>query len=248
MPTNLSPTQLLGALQRDAIGFADAAETGDILAKQVRSCPDWTGADLVWHLGEVHLFWRTIAGERFDDWRKAEALKPERPADDGLLAWYRAGADETVRVLTDADPAEEVWTWASQKDIAFIIRRMAQETAVHRWDAEDTAGNTWGIEPAIAIDGIDEFFEHFFSNDREEFANESESVHLHCTDVEGEWLVRVDGTEITVTKGHAKGDAAARGTASDLLLLLWRRITPDKVDVVGDAAALDRFLSRCSLD
>ena len=73
---------------------------------------------------------------------------------------------------------------------------------------------------------------------------EGETIHLHCTDGEGEWLVRLAPDGATVTREHAKGDVAARGTASDLLLLVWGRITPDAVDVFGDAALLARWQDR----
>jgi predicted lipid carrier protein YhbT len=67
------------------------------------------------------------------------------------------------------------------------------------------------------------------------------TVHLHCTDVDGEWLfTRRDG-EITVTAEHAKGDVAARGRASDLLLFLWGRVPATELEVFGDAALLERF-------
>ena len=46
---------------------------------------------------------------------------------------------------------------------------------------------------------------------------------------------------VVVTREHAKGDVAARGPASDLLLLVWGRDRPDAVDVFGDAALLDRW-------
>ena len=50
------------------------------------------------------------------------------------------------------------------------------------------------------------------------------TLHLHCTDVEGEWLVARRDGEVTVTREHAKGDVAARGSASDLFLFLWGRV------------------------
>ena len=40
---------------------------------------------------------------------------------------------------------------------------------------------------------------------------------------------------------HAKGDVAARGTASDLLLFLWGRVPATALEVFGDAELLDRF-------
>ena len=53
---------------------------------------------------------------------------------------------------------------------------------------------------------------------------------------------------VTVTAQHAKGDAALRGTANDLLLALWRRVGPDALEVIGDRDVAERFLSRTSLD
>ncbi len=46
---------------------------------------------------------------------------------------------------------------------------------------------------------------------------------------------------LVVTREHAKGDVAARGTASDLLLFLYGRADADRLDVFGDAALLARW-------
>ena len=57
----------------------------------------------------------------------------------------------------------------------------------------------------------------------------------------GEWFVsKLDADGIDFTREHAKGDAAIRGRASDLLLWLWRR-DARPVDIVGDAALAARF-------
>lgn len=74
------------------------------------------------------------------------------------------------------------------------------------------------------------------------------SVHLHCTDDDrpartGEWLVAgADGT-LTLRREHAKGDAALRGQADALLAVLRGEADLDTIDVVGDAAVADRFLT-----
>ncbi len=47
-----------------------------------------------------------------------------------------------------------------------------------------------------------------------------------------------------VTREHAKGDVAARGPASDLLLLLYGRLDLDAVEVLGDAAVLETWRER----
>ena len=173
---------------------------------------------------------------------------PARPADTELLAWCREGGEWLQGVLAAADPATPVWTWATQKDVAFVQRRMAQETAVHRVDAEQAAGAPASIDPALAVDGVDEFFQFFPVGKRDRATPLGGSVHLHATDTDGEWLVAEAGGGLAFSRGHAKGDAAARGTASDLLLLLWRRRDPGDVEVLGDAAVLERLLARTDLE
>jgi uncharacterized protein (TIGR03083 family) len=47
------------------------------------TCPDWTAADLLWHLTEVHFFWAGILGRDVRseaDLPAVEGAKPERPA------------------------------------------------------------------------------------------------------------------------------------------------------------------------
>ena len=53
------------------------------------------------------------------------------------------------------------WTWSSDHSAGFVIRRLAQEIGVHRWDAELAAGIEHTIEATLASDGIDEFLHHF---------------------------------------------------------------------------------------
>ena len=73
-------------------------------------------------------------------------------------------------------------------------------------------------------------------------------MHLHCTDVDGEWLVvGEEGRAPVVTREHAKGGCALRGSAADLLLALWRRVDLDQVDVVGDADLAARFVAATEL-
>ena len=130
------------------------------------------------------------------------------------------------------------------RDFQWLARRMAHELAMHRVDADLARGQATGIEPALASDGIDEFLE-FFRNG--ELVG---SVHIHCTDVAGEWTIHepvADG-EFRVSREHAKGDCAIRGAANDILLALWRRAPLSTVDVVGDADVAARFVAASRLD
>ena len=237
----MDTADFLDATRRDGLAFADACSAAG-LDTAVPSCPGWQVADLLWHLTEVHHFWRSIVSECRDSWDGYE--RPTRPADVELLAGYRSGLDAALTTLSAADPTHTNWTWTTDHTAGWVIRRMAHETAMHRWDAEDAAGTDASIDPELASDGIDEFLTWFIAEAGEGAAVVDGSVHLHCTDVAGEWTVRESGTGVDVTREHAKGDAAIRGAASDILLALWRRRPLSTVDVVGDADVAARFVAR----
>jgi uncharacterized protein (TIGR03083 family) len=241
MAEPMTSEQHLAAIERDGAAFAAAAE-GTFTAP-VTSCPGWTQADLVYHLGEVHRFWTFIVERRASSPDGYE--EPARPGDEDLLTWFRDGAAHVHGVLAGTDPATPVWTWSQQNDVAFVRRRMAQETAVHRWDAELAAGAPAPIDAALAVDGIDEFLDHFLDPPGDGAAG---SVHLHAGDAPGEWWVAPAGDAWTIEREHRKGDAALRGSASDLLLALWRRVPRSQLDVVGDETAADRFLGHSNLE
>ena len=234
------------AILRDGLAMADAAEAAGPAAP-IAGCPDWDASELVWHLTQVHYFWGTIVAGRLLDPGQVPAL--ERPGGfDALLARLRSGVRWIAEVLTAADPATPVWTWARQQDAAFVIRHQAQETAVHRWDAERAAGRSFAIDPAIAADAIDEFLEHTGAARREGTEAVGGSVHLHATDANGEWTIGEDAAgNLAVERGHRHGDAAVRGTASDLLLLLYGRIGREALEAHGDIRVLDRLLARADL-
>ena len=94
---------------------------------------------------------------------------------------------------------------------------------MHRRDADPAP-----IDPQLAVDGVNELLEHFAPlSPGEKLADHPGSIHLHATDTEGEWLVHLTPEGIRFEHGHAKGDAALRGTASDLLLWAWNRAPVD---------------------
>ena len=114
---------------------------------------------------------------------------------------------------------------------------------MHRWDAEDAAGDPTPIDSALAIDGIDEFVEYMGGFDPD--LRVDETVSLVATDGPS-WTVRATEGQLVVDGGEPA--AVATGTGSDLLLALWRRPVLDRISVTGDREALDRFLNRPNLD
>jgi uncharacterized protein (TIGR03083 family) len=232
----------LAALDRDGVAFIEACQ-GAGLSAAVPSCGAWTVADLLWHVTGVYTFFGTIVGQRLTS---IEGIaRGERPADEHLVGACREAHGSLVAALQVTPDDTEVWTFVPDRSVAFVRRRMAHETAVHRWDAERAAGRDWAIDPALASDGIDEFLHLFVHRRSDDAVVVGGSVHVHCGDVAGEWTLRPDPTTdaFTVTREHAKGDCAIRGAASDILLGLWRRLPISALDIVGDADVAARFVA-----
>ncbi|QFU86526.1 maleylpyruvate isomerase family mycothiol-dependent enzyme [Amycolatopsis sp. YIM 10] len=218
-------------------GTALAAAATD-LSRPVPSCPDWTVGDLVWHTSEVFYFWRLQLSGLLNG--PDNYQEPERPGDDEVLDRYADNLRHLVEAVRRADPAKPVWTWSADRTAGFVQRRMAHEAAVHAWDALVAAGRDEPIGRELAVDGIDEFLTHFLPSSPS--SSLGGTVHLHATDGPGEWSIAHDGTGWQVTRSHSKGTVAVRGTASDLLLVLWRRRAVGAVETFGDTAVLDQLL------
>jgi uncharacterized protein (TIGR03083 family) len=219
--------------------LADAADGR--LDEPIPSCPDWTMADLVGHLGQVVTFWGGVASGRIADPRQHE--RPAPPEADARIDWFRASIDSAADELASVDPTTERWNWSGSNQTAgWIARRMAHESAVHAWDGTAAVGAPVLPSTDLAIDGVDEFLEVFAPRCAERVEGPDATVHLHATDGDGEWLVRTSPGSIEFERGHAKGDAAVRGSAAELLLLCWRRVDPANLELFGDADAVARLL------
>jgi uncharacterized protein (TIGR03083 family) len=244
----MTPEENIQAVRRESALLAKAARKN--LAPTVPSCPDWSVSDLVWHVGGIHRHRIWLITEHPDG---PAGFEIDRPHDDEIVDWFEDGAESLARVLETHEPSEHVWTWfPPDQTVGFWQRRMAQETAVHRWDAEHAATETQPIEPGLAADGIAEFFDTLLVVEVQ-FADEAprgngETVHVHATDEPAEWVITLAPDGARAEQKHAKGDAGIRGSASDLLLALWRRIPLDHVEVLGDAALAQRFIDLMDLN
>jgi uncharacterized protein (TIGR03083 family) len=233
----------ISALRQNGSAAAQAAR--DIpMDTVVPSCPEWTLHDLFGHLGSHH---RWVAGN-LDQPPDGNAFKgrEEPPADEAIPDWLEAGAEMLATRLAATDPAKPCWTWVPfDHSVGFWARRTTQETAMHRWDAQNAGGGADAVEPALAADGIDEYLGILGAFRGRRFPDAG-SIHLHTTDTPGEWLVRLGSGGIELTREHAKGDVAVRGAASDVLLLLMGRKTMAAADVFGDAPLFERFRKHAS--
>jgi uncharacterized protein (TIGR03083 family) len=228
----------VATIRREGHALLDAVEAIGFDAP-VPACPEWRTADLVSHVGRIHRWVTSIVDERV-------AERPERHWSQAPSrhesTWFRDGVDALADVLLAAGPDASCWTWTPDHSAAFWARRQAAETSVHRVDAQQARGIVQPVERGAAIDAIDEFFwliPYWPWADR--VRGTGATLHIHCTDGNGEWFLRLQPDGVEVTREHAKGDVAARGTASELLCLLYGRAPVDTVDVFGDASVLTRF-------
>jgi uncharacterized protein (TIGR03083 family) len=238
----VTPADHIAALRRDGNRIATAVEGR--LNRVVPSCPGWQVADLVWHVGIVHMFWRMVACGVLagpEAWGE-----PDRPDTDGLLAWFVEGVDLTATTLAGLDPGTPAWTWGHRRDVGFIGRRVAQETAVHCWDAVTASGFDEPVEQALAVDGIDEFLDEVLPGLSHDLAGPAHTICLYAHDSGDAWSVRAGEGSVSLDRSPGQAQATVTGTASDLLLVLWGRRSPSRVLVDGDITALQRFLARAA--
>lgn len=232
-----SVSDCLAAIDHHTRGLAAAAEGN--LEKRIEHCPDWSMADLVWHLIGVHNFWNRVATDLPLE-QPAEIPDSERPADDELIQTMIAGMEAMADTLGTADQTAACWTWGQEEDVWFITRHQVQEAAVHHWDAANAAGHTeaWRMDARMAADAVEEFLTHSVANPRWPMV---EAPRIDGTSSLGDW---------TVTDGETRGTVAASriqdGQAldpSDLLLWLFKRIPDPGFEelTAEDQARLDRF-------
>jgi uncharacterized protein (TIGR03083 family) len=199
----------------------------------------WDRAELLGHVAFVHTWARTQLRAGTTERVRFSDIDP-MPTGEALRQHFAEGVEELVALLTQMDHEADWPTWAGTRPGSFYSRRMAQEVTVHRWDA---VGGP--IDGELAADGVLELLELFVPRlPAERFGSVTGSLHLHATDVEGEWLVHLGPEGITFELGHAKGDVALRGRAEDLLLWGWNRIPlDDRFEVFGEADLLDAWRS-----
>ena len=229
------------ALLDQAAQLADLTASADPDAP-VPTCPGWTVAQLLRHTGRGHRWAATIVrtGE-FVNPRDVPGGKPEGDVGE----WLRGSAQVVIDAVAEVGADVPVWTFLGPRPAGWWIPRRLHEATVHRADAAIALGIGYELDPALAVDGIDEWLgllAHRRADEGPAGLDPGVTLHLHATDTDGEWLIRGGDPVITWERGHAKGDAAVRGRAVDLFLGAMRRT--DAVEVLGDAAVWRTWLER----
>ena len=219
--------------------ISELAATVD-LRTPVHTCGDWTLEDLIAHCARI---WTMVAASlRAGSAIARNSAEIERPA--GILSdWHAHAITDLHHLLSELGSDTPGWTINPRDNTSkFWIRRMSQEAAMHRWDAENALGDPTPIDAELAVAGVNELLEHFIGDRKPQcFAGNGETLHFHSTDAHGEWVITRTADGIDVELAHGKGDVAARGPASDLLLFVWGRKLPEDLEVFGESALLDEW-------
>jgi uncharacterized protein (TIGR03083 family) len=206
--------------------FTEVVSTPGALGVAVPSCPGWTVADLVQHLGQVQDWW-ALALRGNGSRPRADDLSA--PGAD-LLSWWRQRSDDFLTTLRATPADAPAWCWwnEAQRDTAGVVAwRQAHEAVVHLWDAQSALGTPDPISEEVAADGVDEFVARM----------------LPASGWEGVLRLRTDDRVWTFDRGAQSRATTISGSAEQLYLMLWRRTPLHDLTVVGDGELATAFLA-----
>ncbi|GAB3847136.1 maleylpyruvate isomerase family mycothiol-dependent enzyme [Dactylosporangium cerinum] len=229
------------------------------LGRPVPSCPDWTLGALLRHIGGGHRWAAGIVRTRATGFLPDGIVRDVAGDDTGEVpaGWLLDGAHELATALLDAGPDEPVWTPVDAGGMPFWARRFAHETLVHRADATLAAGTPFEVATDVAVDALDEWMEldthpiHFeLDPAKKEILGPGRTVALLAddlpdggsVDVPAGWFVDLTGEVNTWRRGVGPAAVTVRAPLRQLLLMVYRRRTPDGLLVTGDEALLRHWL------
>ncbi|MEV0990308.1 maleylpyruvate isomerase family mycothiol-dependent enzyme [Streptomyces sp. NPDC049949] len=249
----MNPAQHGAAVAAEAARFVATVKAAD-LSTPVPTCPGWTLADLTRHVGSVHRWFTELLRQRIQQPPTSRDVDLRLPEDrEGLPAWLTASAAEAAAVFATTDLDAPMWAWGVDQHARFWVRRMLFETLVHRADAELALGVSPHIDRALAVDGVDEFLTNLpfaspFAPLTAQLRAPDRALRFSCTDGDESWLVglRPDGFSLVADYPRpSSADATVRGTAEELLLLLYGRRDRqgDAFQLLGDQDLLTHWFT-----
>ncbi|SFJ40213.1 TIGR03083 family protein [Amycolatopsis sacchari] len=228
-----------------------ALEGADLRAP-VPSCPGWSLGMLLRHIGGGHRWATEMVRTRATGFLPDDQIRDVAGDDSGPVPaeWLLSGAKEFAGALREAGPDTEVWAVFHYHTMTFWARRFANETTVHRADAMLAAGVPFSVDPAMALEGIEEWLEldalpeHFdITPEKRDLLGPGRTLVLAATDADAAWFLDLTGDVIQWRRGVSPAAVTVRAPLKELVLLVYRRASPADVEVEGDRELLDFWLS-----
>jgi uncharacterized protein (TIGR03083 family) len=238
-------TRFLECLAADHARLREVAATD--LAAAVPSCPGWSVADLTRHVGQVYL--HKVGAMR--EGVEPEEWPPEGTEQEEPIALLDRAYAELVGEFATRRPEDPAGGWYTpDQTVGFWIRRMAQETVIHRIDAELGTGQPVAPVPDdLAVDGIDELLKVFVAFSVREWgsyftdalaASPGRSYTIRADG--GAWRVRTGPGTFAVDDGaDGATDVMVSGPPTEVLRWVWNREDPGdpgRVSIEGPPEAV----------
>ncbi|WP_324192793.1 maleylpyruvate isomerase family mycothiol-dependent enzyme [Nocardia transvalensis] len=248
--TSLDTKVLREALLDETDRLADLYAAEDPTTP-IPTCPDWTLANLIAHVGGGHRWAAAmIVNRSTENLDFAQVPEIRRPRDVGeAVAWLRDSARVVIDAVDATGPEVPIWTpFSALRPAEWWVRRRLHEATGHRADALLALGREVSLDPALAADGLSELL-GLIAMGSPRFRNPLDGaadLALHATDDGDIWRIRKSGTSIEWDDDSAPAAATVAATAVDLYLLLLRRIPADspRLAVSGDRSVLTTWLER----
>jgi uncharacterized protein (TIGR03083 family) len=212
----------------------------------IASCPDWDMTGLLRHTTVVH-HWVTHILTTGTTEPPTRRFSDEAPTDWASLGpYFEEGLSALLAAFGAVTPDALVWNWFDEgpAPARFWFRRMAHETAMHRWDAQRGTGTPQPIDASLADDAVDEFvmFVQEWTRDHG-VPGLHGSLALVATDTGTVRALDLEPTSLVWRDDATGTDATVRGTASDLLLFVGSRISLDDpvLSVAGDRGVAESW-------
>jgi len=224
--------RMIDTIAAESARLAAVVAESDLEAR-VPSCPEWSARDLAHHIGEVQWYWGENVRAKNAGQRSGAELT-SLPEDADLLAWLGWCSYSLLGALREAGPDAPCWAWwPSPHTSGAVGRHQAQEAAVHRWDAEGVAGVPGPLPAVLATDGVPEFVEIMIGAGASALPG---TVTLTATDTGASW-------QVAGAADRSNRVSELRATASDLVLMLYRRLPVPDAAVHGDPMLVAALLS-----
>ncbi|MFG2598674.1 maleylpyruvate isomerase family mycothiol-dependent enzyme [Streptomyces sp. NPDC048462] len=258
MTTTLEFPALLRLIDERSTAFRASVASAPSLGVQVPTCPEWTLFDLAQHIGEGRRDWAATVAAGPAPAKSAAQGAPAAPQErEALLAWLAESTEQLLDALRKAGPDLGCWTWwsdsQSPRTSGAVARHQLQQMAVHTYDAQITVGAPQPLPDDVALDGVEEFLFTCVAT-TSAWPHKPAAVDFHASEGRS-WRLSLsaDGARTAPLPGPGArpataavqdpdaADVSARGTASELVLMLHGRIPFDSVELGGEQRILDQL-------
>ena len=185
------------------------------------------------HLAEVyeHKIACTLLGEMPNPW------PPPWPPQREPVQWLVDAHQRLLTLFGELGPTAPSATWfPPDQTVGFWDRRMAHESVIHRVDVEISLDCTTPIDPALAIDGVDEVLEIFLAGDwAEDPDDRCQGQRIVVSTGGRSWEVELLKDAVKVSPPRGAEDATVQGDPEAVLLWLWGRGSDAGLSHRGDA-------------